>query len=80
MHACFDVLRTTSKGLWPLPMSVYYRCMGVLCNNVCVELTCSILQLIDLTTPDCDVLVEILREVEVEVSDFIMLLYLFCLA
>ncbi|KAF5403194.1 ATP-dependent RNA helicase DDX55/SPB4 [Paragonimus heterotremus] len=70
MHACFDVLRTTSTGLWPLPITVYYRCMGVLCNNVCTELTCSILQLIDLTTPDCDVLVEILKEVEVEISQY----------
>ncbi|OON18231.1 hypothetical protein X801_05919, partial [Opisthorchis viverrini] len=68
VHECLDLLRSASDGLKPLPLTVYYRCMGVLCNTVCLELNSSLLQLIDMTTQDCEVLVNLINLVEAEIS------------
>ncbi|GAA32001.2 ATP-dependent RNA helicase DDX55/SPB4 [Clonorchis sinensis] len=68
VYECLDLLRSASDGLKPLPLTVYYRCMGVLCNTLCLELNSSLLQLIDMTTQDCEVLVNLINLVEAEIN------------
>ncbi|CAH8656367.1 unnamed protein product [Dicrocoelium dendriticum] len=69
LRACLDLLRSVSCGLRPLSTSMYYHCIGSLCDELCEELVVNILRLIDLTTEDCEVLASLLHEVEKEIEE-----------
>ncbi|KAA0187910.1 Centromere/kinetochore protein zw10 protein, partial [Fasciolopsis buskii] len=64
LTACQTTLMTVAEGLSPLPLTVFSRCIGYLCNFVCTEVVRDVLSLLDLTQTDCDVLANLLTEVD----------------
>uniref|UniRef100_A0A0V0J9B0 ZW10 C-terminal helical domain-containing protein n=2 Tax=Schistocephalus solidus TaxID=70667 RepID=A0A0V0J9B0_SCHSO len=58
--SCLSLILRMSKELDIMPMSVYLRCLGVLCEGF-VKLICqALLQLEDITTPDCSTLIQLI--------------------
>ncbi|VDP71080.1 unnamed protein product [Echinostoma caproni] len=64
MDACQTILMSVAEGLSPLPLTTFSRCIGYLCNFVCNEVVKDVLALLDLTQTDCEVLVDMLTELE----------------
>ncbi|CAH8623476.1 unnamed protein product [Schistosoma curassoni] len=61
---CCHHLHKISEALSPLPRTVYFRAMGIMCNCVCTELVKTILKLIDITKSDCDNILILLESIK----------------
>ncbi|CAI2733128.1 unnamed protein product [Schistosoma spindalis] len=67
---CCHQLHKISEALSPLPRTVYFRAMGIMCNCVCTELVKTILKLIDITKSDCDNILILLESIKNTIMEF----------
>ncbi|CAH8624697.1 unnamed protein product [Schistosoma margrebowiei] len=67
---CCHYLHKISEALSPLPRTVYFRAMGIMCNCVCTELVKTILKLIDITKSDCDNILILLESIRNTIVEF----------
>ncbi|CAH8642420.1 unnamed protein product [Schistosoma haematobium] len=67
---CCHHLHKISEALSPLPRTVYFRAMGIMCNCVCTELVKTILKLIDITKSDCDNILILLESIKNTIVEF----------